>query len=150
MDAFVLCVPACPAKTGVVERDDVRTVLFGVGGRFFEQPSFGKVVRVHEENVRARGGVEADVPGLAGPAVLLRTEDSESGVLFRVLLEDLRGAVRRAVVHAEDLEGAQGLPADAVKAFPQMTVLSVIDRDDHGDEWRKIHPEILSAIRNRT
>lgn len=129
--------PAVPEAARVVVDQDVGVVgRVEASGDAAQRSGRQGVVTVEEEQVVAGRQFDPGITGVAQPHVLGQVEYAHPGVALRVLVEDGAGAVRRAVVHGDDLEVGEVLLQHGVEALPDIP-LHVVRRHD---ECQSRHP----------
>src|SRR5690606_9891561 len=94
------------------------------------------VVTVQEEDVLAAGRLDAGPPTLERGAVLLQPDQPDALVPCLVALDDGGRAVRRRVVHADDLELPDRLTQTALERVPDPGLVVVHRKDDRDEWWR--------------
>ena len=108
---------------------ELQAVFLGKRVHLFQHARLDPVVRVHEHDVRAARAVERVVAGRRGAAVLAVVH-RHADVAVCDGVQNLPGAVRRAIVHHQELEVAKRLVLQALDGTPHISVHVVRRHDD--------------------
>ena len=119
-------------KTNMIADRHIRLRPYAGGPQMGDGHGRNRVVTVQKIQKRARAGCNASVTGIRKTAVFLM-DHFYTGVLQSQLITDFTASVCRAVIDEDDLQIAEGLREDCVRAHLQIW-LHIIDRDDHGDQ----------------
>ena len=121
------------------KRNMVKLLTVREGNEPFQRIALKPVVAVDKVQVVAFGQRNARVAGDARPLVFL-PDEFEPIVLLCILLQNVRTAVRRTVVDADDFDVFLRLPSKRVEAFAKVS-LGVIDWNDYrnGDDPLRAH-----------
>ena len=111
------------------KKTHIQRILFHPADQLFKIVRLDIIITVHKADILALCNFKRIVAAGGKPAVFL-THHRHSFVLRRVFREDLRTAVCRSVVHAEDLKALVCLRKNAVQTFPQIFFF-IIYRYDH-------------------
>ena len=115
----------------VIADHEIRPLRLGAGKHFFYEVCRKPIVTVAEGDPIARGSIQTCV-SRCGHACVFLMERQHPPVLFGILVADSAAAVRRAVVHQNDLNIFIGLPQKGIHRAAQI-LLHLIHRHDDRD-----------------
>ena len=112
-------------------RNHISFVSFCFVVRLLEERQFTPVIRIDETQILPSGYCHAGVARLAGVRMFMQ-QYLDTAILIRVFAKNRRTAVRRAVVHADDLNVPQSLVYDGIKTLPKVCFY-IVYRDYYRD-----------------
>jgi hypothetical protein len=111
---------------------DIRSSLQHGRNEAFKSTFRQSVIRIEEQKICTRCGLDTCVSGRGKAAVLVMTDYADARILGSVLLNDSHRTILAAVIHTDGLKIGKALGQNAIEAFLDI-LFNVVNRDDDGN-----------------